>query len=640
MTLFRQLMLLIVILFILCFVGTMYVTFIHTKSYYAEQLEITAQDTATSLGLSISSHIEDKSTMLSQVSAIFDRGYFTKITVKSNKDQVLVSKEQKPNYENLPAWFVHLVSFKSPKRSALIMSGWKQVGTIDVTSNPTLAYFELWKTSTTILKWFFSMVFIALAFAYAATKALFKPLLRVAEQAQEICRNVFHVETHVPKTKELRIVTEAMNKTVIKLKQIFKEQASQLSNMREKSFRDSLTKMGNRSFFESKLRTLLVDESTFEAGHLVFLEISGLKTFNQTHGFEAGDALVTAVAKVIRDNCAERPTYCIARTTGSNFAMILLAQSNQEIEQFAQHVLSEVKQYCQGSNGNIHASIGACDYSYKQDRGALLSLADSALLNAKQQGEFSSHITLDTDSLGIKDLSDWKTLLQEAISNGQVLLNHQRVLNVLEQTYHHEVLIRLKREDGEILSPGQFIPMAEKCGMGFDLDLYVLDKIAEISKDGETYTINLSASTVLSRVNAKAFLKRLITKYKGCPLQFEISESLVEKDEDQVRKFIDRLHDFSYKVGLDRVGGRFSTLLYLSLLKINYIKMDGSYTQDIESNESKQTMVRLLKNATDSLDITLVGTNVESDSEWQTLQEIGVQWGQGKFLSSVKNITN
>ena len=221
MTLFRQLMLLIITLFVLSLSGTYYLTFQNSRSYFIEQLQIQTQDTATSLGLSLSSNAKDKAIMLSMVNSIFDRGYFSKIEIKSMQGQTIISRSQATTNDVVPKWFINIVKFPSPKQSSLLMSGWQQLGELTVISDPSLAYADLWQTTTELFMWFLGLTLAFLVFAYFSIKIIFSPLTKIAAQARAICQNEFYIETKLPKTRELNIVADAMNKTVLKLKSLF-----------------------------------------------------------------------------------------------------------------------------------------------------------------------------------------------------------------------------------------------------------------------------------------------------------------------------------------------------------------------------------------------------------------------------------
>lgn len=635
MTLFRQLMLLILILFIFCLTGTLYVTFKQSKDYYQEQLSITAQDTATSLGLSISTHTDDKAVMLSMVNAIFDRGYFTKIEIKSIKGETVIAKTQNPTYNQLPKWFIKLVNFSQPSRTALIMDGWMQKGTLTVISDPSLAYFDLWETTKQLFFWFLLLTILSLTFAYIATKILFKPLIRLAEQAKAVCANVFQVQTKLPKTKELRVVTDAMNRTVNKLETMFKEQTDQINKLRERNYVDPLTRIGNRSFFELKIRHLLSSEEEFEPGHLIFLDITGLKEYNQEAGFEQGDQLVKEVCDTLTAHCANEPLYHVARIAGATLACFLFGKDQAEIKAFCDKLISKLKKQLVSRGELISAHIAASHFTFKQERSELLTNVDTALTQAKHMGPYQFSIFKQEHALKTHSTKDWKDIIHSSLTTQSFEFHTQKVLDKNNKIYHQEVFTKIKHEE-KAISAGEFMPVAEKLNLGAELDFQILTSIInKFNSKTKIYSINLSHNLILSASKANEFIAQLSGAQGNLPLHFEIPEQVVIKDLDAVVSFVNMLHGLGYTSGIDRVGANLSPLFYLSKLKCQFLKMDGSLTNDVSRSKDKQFFIRHLKNATNTLGMVLIGTNVEYEEQWKTLQELGIVWGQGRFLHGV-----
>jgi diguanylate cyclase (GGDEF)-like protein len=632
-------MLLILLLFIFSFSGTLYVTFKHSKDYYQEQLKITAQDTATSLGLSLSAHTDDKAVMLSMVNAIFDRGYFTKITIKSVTGKTLISRTQEPTYHQLPNWFIRFVAFPSSKRSALIMSGWMQKGKLTVISDPSLAYFDLWKTTRGLFVWFLGLSILSLIFAYLATKILFRPLIRVAEQARAICSNVFQIQSKLPRTKELRLVTDAMNRTVTKLKALFKEQAEQIHKLRERTYLDSLTQVGNRSFFELKLRHLLSSEEDFQGGHLVFLDIAGLKEYNLKYGFQKGDELVKEVCELLQSEFLTDPLYLLARIAGATFACVIVGKDNREIAEISKKLLAQLQGIFNTKDNAIYASIGVSNYHCQQDRGELLTHVDNALTKSRHAGPFQFEMFDANTSLTTLRTDEWRELLQNALRNHTFEFYIQEVRNKQKKCFHQEIFAKLPIDKNSTLSAGEFIPMAEKLDFAAELDLQLLTQVISAFNHSECpYSINLSSSLILSDKNRQKLLDTLTSLKTPLPIHFEISEQIAIKALDILEVFIQALNTRGYQVGLDRVGATLSPLFYLSRLKCQFLKIDGSLTRDIVKSKDKQFFVRHLKNAANTLDILLIGTAIESEKEWAILQELGIDWGQGRYLDEVRKI--
>nr|4U65_A Chain A, Two component histidine kinase, GGDEF domain protein/EAL domain protein [Legionella pneumophila subsp. pneumophila str. Philadelphia 1]4U65_B Chain B, Two component histidine kinase, GGDEF domain protein/EAL domain protein [Legionella pneumophila subsp. pneumophila str. Philadelphia 1]4U65_C Chain C, Two component histidine kinase, GGDEF domain protein/EAL domain protein [Legionella pneumophila subsp. pneumophila str. Philadelphia 1]4U65_D Chain D, Two component histidine kinase, GGD len=128
---------------------TYFITMNNARNFFIQQLESNAQDTATSLGLSLSQSLinHDVPTMDSMVKAVFDRGYFSSIKVQDIKGKVIILKKQLPQESDIPQWFVNLIKWPSTEKSSLIMDGWMQAGVVLVASDPSYVYASLWRNA-------------------------------------------------------------------------------------------------------------------------------------------------------------------------------------------------------------------------------------------------------------------------------------------------------------------------------------------------------------------------------------------------------------------------------------------------------------------------------------------------------------
>ncbi|PKN05834.1 MAG: GGDEF-domain containing protein, partial [Deltaproteobacteria bacterium HGW-Deltaproteobacteria-7] len=145
MTLYRQLVIFTVSLFIILFAGTWFAKLESTKSFLTNQLESHAQDTASSLGLAISQYPDDMVSIETMINALFDRGYYETIRFVDPKGKILLERNLKVVIEGVPSWFIKLVPLKAPEANAYVMAGWRQAGTIYVKSHSGYAYNSLWQ---------------------------------------------------------------------------------------------------------------------------------------------------------------------------------------------------------------------------------------------------------------------------------------------------------------------------------------------------------------------------------------------------------------------------------------------------------------------------------------------------------------
>lgn len=641
MTLSKQFNLLIINIVLMIFCGTLYITIYNSRTHFIHQLESNAQDTATSLGLSLSNKMNDKATMLSMINVIFDRGYFADIKVINNTGEVLIHKHLNQEKYSAPNWFIDLVKLPNIDRKAKIISGWLNAGEIVVTSYPELAYKNLWQVSKFLFYWYLSLTTIALILGLFIINLLFKPLRKVVKQAEQICNKEFVIERTIPRTFELKQVTQAINQMVEKLKAIYSEQVSLIDQLSKEAYQDPLLGISNRQFFIQKLAGLLNSDQDFQAGFLVLIELEGLLAYNQQFGFQAGDKLICQVSQTILNNYPPQETYLHARIAGGNFALIT-NNDHQTTRQQLEFLLAALAPLLKEKDEHLCIHIGAVAYSKGMGVSEVLSAADGELQKAKASGLFSYSINISAQDNLVKPATQWLDIVKNALAKNLLLLAGQQIKQTDEQTYHSEIFIKLKLSDDEVIAAGQFFPAIEKQAFGWQLDYYVISQLQPLLQTNQApVAINVCQSSIFNEENgAKIFalLEEIPAKWRH-QIQFEVCESIVLKNIELCGQFFLNLHKLGYKSGIDRVGASFSSLLYhLNNLKVSYLKTDGSYTNAIDQDNDKQFFLRHIVSAARTLSIDVIATNVETKEEWQALKKLNITLGQGHYLSSIEEI--
>ena len=214
MTLSRQLTLLIAALVALLFLGTFSISVLNTRAYLEQQLASHAQDAATSLGLSATSHFasDDRALVTSMVNAMFHRGDYLMIRLETLQGEAWIERTTDRLTDTVPGWFVHAFALSPPERSATMMSGWRQMGRVRVVSHPGLAYEKLWQTTRQTLSLFLLVALLVLLSALFGLRLLLRPIKAIEAQAEAICNREYVTSDRPPFTLEFRRVVEAMDR--------------------------------------------------------------------------------------------------------------------------------------------------------------------------------------------------------------------------------------------------------------------------------------------------------------------------------------------------------------------------------------------------------------------------------------------
>lgn len=634
MTLRLQLTLTALILFVATLSGMAAINLSSTRQFLNAQLESHAQDTATSLGLSLSSTIQlnDLVTMARMIDAIFERGYYTEIAVQGNDGRQLIVRKLAIRVNGVPEWFVKLITLETPRKEAVIMSGWRQVASVSVVSHPGYAYKELWKKATYELAWLSVIGGLAMVLGFTALHFILRSLRTVENQAKAIIAREYPVQEKLPWTRDLRHVVEVMNRMSLRVTQMFKEQAALTETLRADSYMDSVTTLGNRRWFRAQMESLIESPEEFYSGVLFFLELGDFKAYNEKHGFPLGDAKLKSVAEFLRTVSDGFGKCVLARSSGANFSLLLPGIGKKEAGELAQKIIDGIRLL--HKDEPVHIGIAF----FKKGRRAtdLFTEADMALRVAQNQEEFGFRFAEGTETAEEESLGAdyWRNLLASVVAQGGVLLQFQPVVLRSGELFHQEVLLRIKNEQGEILNAGVFMPMAESLGFSADLDrLVITEALKKMNSIAGRFAINISVQSLLEH----SFIDWLereagITRETASRLIFELPENEVIRHVKVVQGFIDRMRQRGCEFGIDHCGGGFASFSYLATLKANYLKIDGSYSRKIDTQRNNQFLVQSMAKIAHELSILIIAQSVETENERDTLLKLYVDGLKGYLI--------
>ena len=645
MTLYRQLLIFTLVLFFLLFAGTWFAKLNSTRTFLLDQLESHAQDTATSLGLSISPHMErgDLPAVETMINAVFDRGYYRIVRLTDVDEKVLVDRTLDVTIEGVPGWFVNFVPLETPRATSIVLAGWSQAGTVLVESHPGYAYKTLWETVVRTSIWFAAMVMVVLIGGGFGLRVLLEPLKRVEHQAEILCKKQYEIQTDLPRTRELRRVVEAMNRMTYKVKDMFDEQARVAERLRKNAYHDALTGLGNRRYLEGQVVTRLDRGESEVNGAFMLVELHGLQELNQEKGFQAGDELVKKVGQVLKTSVQHVPHAALARLTGGNYGLFLPDVSSGEAERIAKQIAKEFGQLTvEGLTLTENVGhVGGVVYNRSTELAQLLSAADTALRAAQQEGRNRWNISElgDKTDASSRGQQRWRDILTSALEEKNIFLFGQQAVQCdnRNKIVHLEILSRVMEEEGKLLSAGLFIPLAERLNLVSSLDSVVLEKViaTNTSSLGTNHlSVNVSSASLKDESFRTRILNSLKTMGKNGPrLTFEFAEFAAVQNLDLVRDFGKEVQRLGHGYGLDHFGQGFSNFGYLQSLRPDFVKIDRAYTDELQSKESdSHFFIGSLVGVAHSLDIQVIAEGVETEEQCKLLQELNLDAVQGYLI--------
>jgi diguanylate cyclase (GGDEF)-like protein len=643
MTLKRQLILTVLFMFFLMFVGTLAINVNNVRHYLLDQLASHAQDAATSLALSMSPHMKDNdlATMNSMVDAIFDHGYYREIVVQTMDGKPLITRDLPVQVARVPKWFIDLLPLDTPRGSSIVMSGWKQAAVVYVQSHPGYAYAQLWRNTTEVLGALLLVAAFTLLSGSLILHIILRSLRAVEKQANGIIAREYPIQDKLPWTTDLRRVVEVMNKMSLQVKQRSLEQIALTETLRAASYMNAVTGVGNRRFLNAQLDHLTRSPEEFGQGALFLLELQGLKSFNDRHGYLEGDKMLTEVADILNEVAGELPGSLVAHLSGGNFALVASHIIAETADAFAEKLIDSLRlRFPDGLDSKEIGHVGVAIFRSGMTSSKFLSEADMALRAAQAKGPAAWH----RHEGGILDMREapgagyWRNLLKSVIADEAILLQFQPIIATRDgKLLHHEALLRIQNEEGKLLGAELVIPMALTLGFSSHIDrLVVKEVLKRISRDNFKYAVNLSARSLYDN----EFMAWLETEISGLGaraphLMFEFPEYDVVKHIDVVRGFVKRSRESGVQFGVDHCGRGFVSFAYLSTLNIDYLKIDGSYIRGIESVKDNQFLVHSISRIAHELDIAVIAASIETEEERQTLTRLYVDGLMGYLIGGV-----
>ena len=407
---------------------------------------------------------------------------------------------------------------------------------------------------------------------------------------------------------------------------------------------DVLTGLINRVEFESRLDFAI--EATRQASEhhvLCQLDIDKLKLINDTCSHEAGDNLIKALAVVLQ-GCL-RESDILARIGGDEFGVLLKNCALDAATEVAENMLSAIRGMnfvsCERSF-DVCASIGIAPVT--SGAGALahiMSQADLACYAAKDSGgdRYRVYESGDQSLARRHDEMKWVSKLNDAIKSDQLVLYYQEIVPVVADTEaggHFEVLVRMLDENGDIIAPDAFLPAAERYHLITRLDRWVISNTfswyagrMDVA-DLDTVAINLSGASVTDN-NFLDFIKNELRVHNVPPsvICFEITETTAIANLEAAAGFIQELKRLGCRFALDDFGSGLSSFTYLKSLPVDYLKIDGSFVKDMETDAIDCAMVSSIHQLGSLIGIKTIAEFVENDGILAKLAEIGVDYAQG-----------
>ena len=402
---------------------------------------------------------------------------------------------------------------------------------------------------------------------------------------------------------------------------------------------DILTGLANRFLLQEQLQfALQMARRNEESLAVIFFDLDRFRDINDTLGHTIGDSLLRDVAHRLRTNL--RDSDICARISGDEFVVVLTQADNEYIHNKCQQLLQELARpyQLQGHLLSISASAGIAVAPEHGNNGEILMVhADAALHQAKTLGRNRSCLYSQALTVGQSNQLSLEQDLRRAVENEEFSLEYQGQFRPGETIPRRvETLIRWPHKLRGLVSPDEFIPLAETSGLIRELGLWVLRRACSQFMAWRTSGIELEKIAVnvsAMQINA-SFAQAVATILKELSfrpewLELEVTESLMMSGVTEVNNQIHQLRELGVEFSIDDFGTGYSSLSKLKEMPVSVLKIDRSFVRNVHDQENDYEIARAIVAMSHSLGIDVVAEGVESSDQDETLTRLGCQWLQG-----------
>ena len=407
---------------------------------------------------------------------------------------------------------------------------------------------------------------------------------------------------------------------------------------------DSLTGLVNRATFQERLdRALAAFLEHGTPNVLCYLDLDQFKIVNDAAGHTAGDEMLKQVAALLSEGMRSRDT--LSRLGGDEFGLLLNDCSVDNAMRICERLIGTLADFrftWKNRRFGVGVSVGLVPFTQEgAERSVLTSRADMACFAAKDMGRNRVYVYHPDDSeLKRRHHEIIRAAeLREALEQRQFVLYAQPITSASApqgEPCRHEVLVRLRGPDDELLPPGAFIPVAERYGLIGELDRWViktaLREYADLSDHGggAGISINISGPS-LNDESLPSFIRSELAASGVAPSQicFEITETAAINRLSVARRFIEDLREHGCSFALDDFGSGLSSFNYLKHLPVDYLKVDGSFVRDIPNDPVDEAMVKAINEIGHVMGLKTVAEHVENQTVLAAALATGVDFLQG-----------
>ena len=402
---------------------------------------------------------------------------------------------------------------------------------------------------------------------------------------------------------------------------------------------DPLTGVYNKQKLYQSMREL-IDRNRDKEFAYIQIDIERFRMINTFYGMAEGDRLLCFFAQVIREVMWDYEDCCYGRISGDIFGICML-RDEEKINFIEETVRKKLKKY--KANYFINTTTGI--YFIEDNRMEIPEICDKAAIAAKRcKNNYMIHKALYTREMSQVLIREQKIIneMDKALEKEEFVAYFQPKydLNTMKPS-GAEALVRWRKEDGKMVSPGEFIPIFESNGFIIELDYYMWERVCrfirrELDEGHEVAPVSVNISRV-NLYNPKFFesLVGLVEQYKIPPkyLHLELTESAFSDDAAMLQKTVDYLHKSGFTILMDDFGSGYSSLNLLKDINLDILKIDMKFLSKGSSTEKCEKIIAAVINMAEALNLPVIAEGVEEEAQMQLLKRLGCNYIQGYYFA-------
>lgn len=443
------------------------------------------------------------------------------------------------------------------------------------------------------------------------------------EDKNKISVSVFTTDKNIETENISNIVLQELNLESWNKEVSIKEYRNQLF---KRYFTDHLTDLPN----QYQLRK---DLQTHDDFGLILIKIDNFQTINNFYGFVVGDYVIEHVGNYLKDNLKEHQVY---RLSGAEFALTLEKSLGfYDLKNYLNELYSRIRDIVvlyQDTKVFVDFTLSS---SANTDNANIFSKVSMALKYAQDLGVpfwiYEDRMNFENEYERNLQLS---SIVRDAVEDGRIVPYYQSIVDTkTSEIVKYECLARLIDSNGKILSPYLFIPVAKKIKVYNMVTMLIMDKAFETFEDSEfEFNINISGEDIMNNKVFNYIITKLKTSKASSRVTFELLESEAIQDFKKVERFINEVKRYGAKIAIDDFGSGYSNFAYLTKMRIDYIKIDGTLIKNIDVDKPSLLVVETIVDFARKLGIKTIAEYVYSSVIMDKVKDLEIDYAQGFYI--------